>query len=126
MRLRQGIDIVKVRRIQNSIERQGKSFLKKIFSSEEIAYCESKRMKYEHYAARFAAKEAALKVFEGNSKHRFRLRDIEIHRKATGKPHIHLSESSRKRFGLPRKYQLELSMAHEREYAIATVILVLL
>ena len=82
-------------------------------------------MKYEHYAARFAAKEAAMKAFEIRRKDRFRFREIQVRRRPTGKPYIHLSAETRKRFGLPDTYQVELSMAHEREYAIATVLLVL-
>ena len=91
MKIRQGTDITNVRRIQESIERHGDHFLNRIFTSAERSYCESKRMKYEHYAARFAAKEAVMKAVEVKKKDRFRFREIEVKRHATGKPHIHLS-----------------------------------
>ena len=125
MTLRQGVDISSVRRMRQAVERHGKRFLQRIFTPQEIAYCETKRMKYEHYAARFAAKEAAMKAFEIRREHRYRFREIEIRRAATGKPGIFLSELSRKRFRVPKHCQIELSMAHEREFAIATVVMVL-
>ena len=124
MQIRQGIDITSVKRIGEAIGRRGKAFLDRIFTPQEQAYCESKRMKFEHYAARFAAKEAAMKAFEIRKEHRYRFREIEVRRHPTGKPFIYLSAISRKRFRVLQKCQIELSMAHEREFAIATVIVV--
>ncbi len=125
MEIRQGIDIVSVKRMGQAINRQGARFTSRIFTLQEKKYCESKRMKFEHYAARFAAKEAFMKTASLRKGNRFRFREIEVRRMATGKPFIYLSEKNRKRFGLPKQFQLELSMAHEREYAVATVILVI-
>ncbi len=124
MRISQGVDISSVSRMQAAIERRGKRFLNRIFTPAEQAYCESKRMKYEHYTARFAAKEAAMKAFEIRRENRYRFREIEVRRQPTGKPFIYLSPASRKRFGVSAKKQIELSMAHEREFAIATVLVV--
>lgn len=125
MEIRHGIDISSVKRIKAAIERRGRSFIDRVFTVQERDYCESKRMKYEHYAARFAAKEAAMKAMEIRRENRYRFREIEIRRHATGRPFIFMSAVSRKRFTLPKKFQMELSMAHEREYAIATVLLIL-
>ncbi len=125
MEIRQGVDITSVRRMKEAIERRGRLFIRRIFTPAEEVYCESKRMKYEHYAARFAAKEAAMKAFEVRREHRYRFREIEIRRRPTGKPTLYLSKTSAKRFRLPKKCQLELSFAHEREYAIATVLLLI-
>ena len=124
MVVRQGIDITSVRRIEAAIHRRGKRFIQRIFTPAEAAYCETKRMKYEHYAARFAAKEAAMKAFEVRREHRYRFREIEVRRAPTGKPGIYLSTVSRKRFRVPAKCQIELSMAHEREFAVATVLVI--
>ena len=110
--------------MRQSIERGGELFLNRIFTPDEQKYCETKRMKYEHYAARFSAKEAAMKAFEIRSDNSFRFREIEVRRAATGKPFIYLSSASRKRFRVPAGSQIELSMAHEREFAIATVLLI--
>lgn len=125
MIIRQGVDITSVKRMQQAIERHGKRFIQRIFTPDEASYCETKRMKYEHYAARFAAKEAAMKAFEVRRENRYRFREIEVKRAPTGKPGIYLSQTSRKRFRVPENCQIELSMAHEREFAIATVVVVL-
>lgn len=125
MEIRQGIDITSVRRMKEAVERHGQRFLDRIFTPGEQAYCESKRTKYEHYAARFAAKEAAMKAFEVRPENHSRFRDIEVRRAPSGKPSLYLSPASRKRFQVPAKCQIELSMAHEREFAVATVLLVL-
>jgi holo-[acyl-carrier protein] synthase len=126
LKILQGIDLVKVKRMEQMIERSsGKSFLDRVFSITEQAYCGSKRMKFEHYAARFAAKEAVLKALRVRPKRNQRLSGIEVGREATGKPFIVLNAESRKQFHIPAQAQIELSIAHEREYAIATVVIVI-
>ncbi len=124
MRIFQGVDINSVSRMKAAVERRGKPFLNRIFTPAEQAYCESKRMKYEHYSARFAAKEAAMKAFEIRKGNRYRFREIEVRKAPTGKPFIYLSPKARKLFGVGAKYQIELSMAHEREFAVATVVMI--
>ena len=111
--------------MEKAAVRQGRRFLDRIFTPGERAYCESKRMKYEHYAARLAAKEAVLKAIGIREKNHGRLREIELRRKATGKPFLILSAAARKHFKLPSKFQIEVSVAHEREHAIASVLLIL-
>ncbi len=125
MKILQGIDLVKVARMEQAIRRSGKNFLDRIFSPEEQAYCGSKRMRFEHYAVRFAAKEAVLKALRARPKKGQKLSGIEVKRLATGKPYIELSAEARRRFRIPAKAQVELSLAHEREYAIATVVVVI-
>lgn len=124
MKISHGIDIVSVPRMQQTFKRSGAAFRRRVFTAAESAYCETKRMKYEHYAARFAAKEAAMKALTGLGHTVSNFRDIEVCRHATGKPYLHLAAATRKRLGLARSCQMELSMAHEREYAIATVVIV--
>jgi len=126
MKILQGIDLVKVARMEKSITRpSGQAFLDRIFSAAEQAYCGSKRMKFEHYAARFAAKEAVLKALKIRPKKNRRLSGIEVGREATGKPFIILNKGSLKQLRIPAEAQIELSIAHEREYAIATVVIVI-
>ena len=107
------------------IRRAGKAFLDRLFSLEEQVYCGSKRMKFEHYAARFAAKEAVLKALKLRPKKGQDFSGIEVKRLATGKPYIKLSSEVRRQFKIPARAQIELSLAHEREYAIATVVVVI-
>ena len=126
MKILQGIDLVKVERMEQRVNgRSGQAFLDRVFSAAEQAYCGSKRMKFEHYAARFAAKEAVLKALKVRPRKGQRLSGIEVKREATGKPFIALALESRKQFRMPAQAQIELSIAHEREYAIATVVIVI-
>ena len=99
-------------------------FRHRVFTASEIRYCESRHFKYEHYAARFAAKEAVMKALNLGGKNTYRFREIEIRRRATGKPYVHFSPAARRAFGLPKKYRLEISLTHERDWAIATAILI--
>jgi len=122
-RLYQGIDLVSVRRIEKALASQGKRFLSRIFTSRELAYCLPRRMKCEHLAARFAAKEAFLKAFTPEHRGVPSLKDLEVRRHATGQPYFYLSAAVKKKIGFPKEMQIELSLAHEREFAVAVVML---
>ena len=117
-----GVDIVSVRRMGEAIGRQGKRFLDRVFTKAEQTYCEKKRNKFENYAARFAAKEAVIKAKKGG-RGRFSFREIEVARGLNGAPTIHLTPAARKKLGISASAQFELTMAHEREFAIAVVVL---
>ena len=80
MRITTGTDIIEVNRIEESIEKFGDKFLKEIFTNNEIEYCESKKNKYQHYAARFAAKEAVFKAISEllDAKYDVKWTEIEI------------------------------------------------
>lgn len=125
MQVLQGIDIVSVSRIRDLIERQGRAFLDRVFTSAEKKYCLGRRMKYEHFAARFAAKEAATKALPWKVPPAFILRDIEVSKHASGKPLLRLSPRARRLLKLPKAAVFELSLTHEREYAAASVLLIL-
>src|SRR4030081_172239 len=83
-----GIDIAEVPRIRNAIERFGDRFLQRIYSAGEIRYCDSKANRIERYAARFAAKEAAMKALGTGWNHGVRWRDCEVVRQPCGRPTI--------------------------------------
>src|SRR5579863_3562468 len=83
-----GIDIAEVPRIRHSIERFGDRFLKRIFTEGEIRYCDSKANRVERYAARFAAKEAAMKALGTGWSHGVTWRDVEVSRMPGGRPTI--------------------------------------
>ena len=119
---RLGIDIVDVRRMRQAIERQGSRFLDRIFSKAEQAYCAVKRNKFENYAARFAAKEAVIKAKQGG-RGRYSFRDIEVVRGLRGAPSIQISPQARKKLGISPTAKFELTMAHERDFAVAAVAL---
>lgn len=117
--IRTGIDIVKVSRMQASIEKQGERFLNRIFTDREIAYCEKKARKYESYAARFAAKEACIKAF-GARETSLRYQDIEVCNAPSGMPSliIHADIS-----GITSCKNISVSLSHEEEYAVAVVVI---
>lgn len=117
-----GIDIVSVRRMREAIERQGARFLDRIFTKNEQAYCETKRNKFENYAARFAAKEAVIKAKKGGPG-RYAFRDIEVVRSFAGAPSIGINAKARKKLRISPHARFELTLAHERDFAVATVVL---
>jgi holo-[acyl-carrier protein] synthase len=118
-----GIDIAEVPRIRQSIERFGERFLGRIFTPGERRYCDSKANRIERYAARFAAKEAAMKALGTGWNHGVRWQDCEVVRMPGGRPtmafHGRASEFSAK-LGVKNT---ALSISHTSEQAIAQVIL---
>src|SRR4051794_20509900 len=83
-----GVDITEVPRIQSSIERFGPRFLQRVFTDAEIKYCDSKVNRAERYAARFAAKESALKAIGTGLRHGISWHDVEVRRLPGGRPTI--------------------------------------
>ncbi|XHR94506.1 holo-ACP synthase [Mucilaginibacter sp. UC70_90] len=80
-----GIDMIEVERVQSSIAKE-QGFRELVFSAKEIAYCESKTNKYQHYAARFAAKEAFFKALGTGWLKGTAFNEIEISNDENGKP----------------------------------------
>ena len=121
-----GTDIVSVERIKNSIEELGDTFIKRIYTDEEIEYCESKRMcKYQSYAARFAAKEAVYKAFSPETMDEITWHDAEIMKKPNGKPVMKLNGKLAKiadEKGLIAE-NIDVSLSHDDFYATATVVI---
>src|SRR5438309_10337388 len=85
-----GVDIAEVERIQGAIERHGEVFLRRVYTTREREYCERFRNKFERYAGRFAAKEAAMKALGTGWRGGVRWQDIEIMREDSGKPTLEL------------------------------------
>jgi holo-[acyl-carrier protein] synthase len=118
-----GIDIAEVPRIQESIARFGDRFLRRIYTEGEIRYCDSKANRAERYAARFAAKEAAMKALGTGWSHGVRWRDCEVVRLPGGRPTIAFhGEAGEVAARLGVKHAA-LSLSHTAEQAIAQVIL---
>ena len=118
-----GIDIAEVPRIQRAIERFGDRFLHRIFTAGEMRYCDSKANRMERYAARFAAKEAAMKALGTGWNHGVRWRDCEVTRMPGGRPTISfhgVAAEFAARLGVKNA---ALSISHTAEQAIAQVIL---
>ena len=89
-----GVDIAEVPRIRGSIERFGDRFLRRIFTTGEIEYCDGKASRFESYAARFARKEAGMKALGTGWSRGVRWRDIEVVRQKGQRPTIQFSRRS--------------------------------
>jgi holo-[acyl-carrier protein] synthase len=118
-----GIDLAEVSRIAASIERFGDRFLRRVYTEGEIRYCESKANRAERYAARFAAKEAAMKALGTGWNHGVRWRDIEVTRQPGGRPAIAFHGKATEFAALMGAARVALSLSHTAEQAIAQVIL---
>jgi holo-[acyl-carrier protein] synthase len=117
-----GIDIAEVPRIQAVIESQKERFLRRVFTLDEAAYCEQFRNKYERYAGRFAAKEAAMKALGTGWSRGVRWVDLEVVRVRGGKPTLALKGEAKKiADGLGVK-NIAVSITHTEAQAIAQVI----
>jgi holo-[acyl-carrier protein] synthase len=118
-----GIDIAEVARIRRSIERFGQRFLERIFTAGEMRYCDSKINRFQRYAARFAAKEAAMKALGTGWNHGVRWRDCEVARQPGGRPTIHFHGKAAEFAAKLGAKHAALSLSHTQEQAIAQVIL---
>jgi holo-[acyl-carrier protein] synthase len=117
-----GVDIAEVDRMQAAIERRGETFLKRVFTPGEIAYCERHRAKFERYAARFAAKEATMKALGTGWGDGVRWVDLEVKRDAKGKPTVVLSGRAREIADRMGVRNISLSLTHSGNTAFAQVI----
>src|SRR5712691_10326494 len=115
-----GIDIVDVNRIRTAIDAWGSHLLKKVFTDGEIQYCNSKKNPYEHYAARFAAKEAVSKALELGWRSGFRWKDVEIRNDPSGKPGVILYEHVKE---LLANSRVLLLLSHTERTVVAVAII---
>jgi holo-[acyl-carrier protein] synthase len=118
-----GIDIAEVPRIASSIRRFGDRFLQRVYTAGEIRYCQSKANSAERYAARFAAKEAAMKALGTGWSRGVRWRDIEVAREPGGRPTIVFHGKAAEFAERLGTLHIALSLSHTSEQAIAQVIL---
>ncbi|MDR0926271.1 MAG: holo-ACP synthase [Ignavibacteria bacterium] len=116
-----GTDIIEVARIKKLLVEYGAHSLNKIWTDTEIDYCESfGKRKYEHYAARFAAKEAFSKAIGTGLSNSFAFKDVAVQNLASGNPIIVLNNIMKERWG---NYTTHLSIAHTEANAIAYVVI---
>jgi holo-[acyl-carrier protein] synthase len=118
-----GIDIVEIGKIERAMIRRGDRLKHRTFTPQEIHYCEERANKYQHYAARFAAKEAVFKAISTGWRQGVAWTDVEVSNQLSGKPELFLRGKTLEfanQLGA-RKYWLSLS--HTDQYAVAQVIL---
>lgn len=116
-----GTDIVEIARIDKAISKNVK-FMDKVFSEEEQRYLESRKMRPEYVAGRFAAKEAVSKAL-GTGFIGFGFTDIEIVRSASGEPEVILKEKAENVARGYGEYKIHLSITHGRDSAVAFAVL---
>ena len=116
-----GIDIIEIARVKQSIDRYGDNFLNKVFTENEINYCNAKFNKYQHFAARFATKEAVYKALTSGWKEGLRWKDIEVQNDASGMPSI--KPSGKLESFLSENAQLKVSISHSDNYVTAVAII---
>ncbi len=122
MKISCGTDIIEIKRIKESIEDLGEKFLERVYTNKEIAYCESKKsQKYQHYAARFAAKEAVFKAISNklNNKYDIGWKNIEVINNENGRPHVNLLNIE-----ILEIEEMDISISHCKEYATANVVVI--
>ncbi len=118
-----GVDIAEVPRVQAAIERYGARFLNRLFTAAEIRYCESKANKYERFAARFAAKEAALKAIGTGWKRGVTWLDVEVVREPSGRPTLAFRGKAAEFAQRLGTRNISISLSHTEQIAVAQVIL---
>jgi holo-[acyl-carrier protein] synthase len=121
MKITCGTDIIEIERVKESIENVGTKFIERVYTEKEIEYCESrKKQKYQHYAGRFAAKEAAFKAISKilDDKYSVCWKDFETINDGQGRPSIILHNINTKKIE-----SIDVSISHCKEYAIANVVI---
>jgi holo-[acyl-carrier protein] synthase len=118
---RVGIDLVHVSRIERLLA-DHVGAVEELFTPAEIAYCDSKRRRFEHLAARFAAKEAVLKALGRGLGRSMKWTEVEIVSSATGRPRVRLSgavATAAARLGV---LEVDVSLSHSEGLAIASAV----
>ena len=121
MKIRTGVDIIEIERVRKSIEETDGKFCERVFTQKEIEYCESKKaQKYQHYAARFASKEAVLKAISQLLENKFDIewKQMEILNDENGRPYVNLLKQ-----GLKIE-DIDISISHCKTYSVASVIII--
>ena len=123
MKVLTGTDIIEIDRIKKSIEELGNSFISRIYTENEIKYCESKKnSRYQHFAARFASKEAIFKAVSELLEDKYSLswKDVEIINTKDGKPKVEFLTDILKE----KIENIDISISHCKEYAVASVVVI--
>lgn len=119
-----GIDLVEIPRLRELIARQGDMFLRRVFTPAERAFCEARKNAEQHYAGRFAAKEAVAKSFgTGIGKHMAFL-EIEVVPMENGAPRIVLHGAAESHAAECGVAEVLLSITHTESYAVANALAV--
>lgn len=114
-----GTDIVECPRIAGMIERYGELFLQRVYTDREIRYCQSRKQAIQHFAGRWAAKEAILKALGSGWRRGIAWTDIEVHNNTHGQPAVSLRAGARDVADKRKIGEIMVSISHCRTYATA-------
>lgn len=117
-----GVDVVQPSRIEAAVSRRGEALLGRIFTPDELEYCSRGKNRYQRLAARFAAKEAALKAL-GTGLAGARWTDVEVIHVGGGAPAIRLHGEVARRADDMGVADVKVSLSHSRDTAMAAVLL---
>ena len=118
-----GIDIVEISRFEIFIQEGKDAIFRRLFTAHEMEYCGRKKRSAQHFALRFAAKEAFLKACGLGLREGISWKDIEVINDPMGKPELHLSGRAAEIAGEQGLKQSFTSLSHDGNYAVAMVIL---
>lgn len=118
-----GIDVIQNERIRESLSKFGSRFLNRIYTETEAGYCNKCADPGIHFAARFAAKEAAFKALGTGWAAGVKWKDVEVQRLGSGKPELHLYGEALQRAGQMGATRFHVSLTHDQLVSCAVVIL---
>jgi holo-[acyl-carrier protein] synthase len=118
-----GVDLTEVHRVREVIGRHGDRILRRVFTSGEIEYCQRHRNSYERFAARFAAKEAAMKALGIGWRAGIGWKEIEVLKQPSGKPELRFTGKALEKFRELGGSRIHLSLTHTDACAEAQVII---
>jgi holo-[acyl-carrier protein] synthase len=117
-----GADIIECLRIAQMIDRHGELFIRRVYTEHEIGYCSSKKAATQHYAGRWAAKEAVLKALGTGWVRGISWRDVEIRHKPGGAPTVALCGGAKEVLERSGITCMHVSISHCRSHAVAYAI----
>ena len=118
-----GIDVIQTERIAHSLERFPDRFVARIYTEQEAAYCKGCLRPELHFAARFAAKEAAFKALGTGWSGGVRWKDVEVKRLASGQPELHLYGAALERATSIGAKRFVVSLTHDQTISAAVVVM---
>ena len=119
-----GTDIIEVLRIAKMIEKHEELFLSRVFTTDEVIYCSARRAANQHYAGRWAAKEAALKALGTGWSKGIKWTDIEVRNETGGQPRLEIHGAAKQIADRMEINEMKVSISHCRTFAIAYVVAV--
>jgi holo-[acyl-carrier protein] synthase len=115
-----GVDILEIARMEETLARQGEAFVERVFTPGESAYCRARGRPHQHFAARFAAKEAVSKALATGWAGAFTWRDVEVVNDPSGRPVVVPGGALAVRLGACR---VHLSLSHSDSHVVAMAVI---